>query len=202
MALGWPSWPSVVTRAFTWRQSAAPLRHPLAHAVSTCLVKRSSEFIRLRKMSARPLRTTGRTTPRDFPVRLTISFIAIPWPASARMVVFSSWRRSRPACGGVRRNSAAPDQRHRHHGGTDRSHRPLHGGEERGTGVPHQVPSVRHLNGFRAILGSSLDVAGATIAGDDAARGMLGEPSGDGCCLAIEKDVDDATLFQSQMIVP
>ena len=52
------------------------------------------------------------------------------------------------------------------HGSSDRSHRPLHGDEERGTGVLHQVPSIRHLDGFRATLGGSLDVARATIAGE------------------------------------
>jgi len=82
------------------------------------------------------------------------------------------------------------------HGSQDRSHRPLHGGEERGAGVLHQVPSVRDLDGFRATLGGSLDVTYATIARDDADRGMLGKPSGDCYCLATGQQIDDATLFQ------
>ena len=113
------------------------------------------------------------------------------------MVVFSSWRRSQPACW---RRSAQRQQRRINdtgaHGSTDRAHRPLHDGEERGTGVLHQVPSVGYLDGVRATLGGSLDVACATIAGDDADRGVRGEPGGDCCCLAIRQDVDDATLFQ------
>ena len=51
-------------------------------------------------------------------------------------------------------------------GFTDFGHRALHGGEEGGAGVFHQMPSIGDLNGIRPSLGGGLPITGASVARD------------------------------------
>src|SRR4051812_21403689 len=96
--------PPAKPTTFIARQSAAPLRQPSVHAVSSLVRNGSSELMRLRNMSARAPRTTWRTNPRDLSVRLMISLMATPWAANARMLAFSASRSNHPEC--CRRSAA------------------------------------------------------------------------------------------------
>jgi hypothetical protein len=53
-----------------------------------------------------------------------------------------------------------------------RSHRPLHGSEEGGASVFHQVPPVGDLNRLRTALSGGLSVTGAAVASDHGDRRM------------------------------
>ena len=147
--------PPAKPAAFALRHSAAPFRHPSAHAASSCSIQASSELRRLRNTSVRPPRTTCRTTPRDRPVRWAISLIPTLSLAIARIAAFSSLRRTQPECWRVsaqvsRCGSTPPPPRALRIAGS------LHGAEKGGAGVLHQMPAIRQLARFRVVPRSRL----------------------------------------------
>jgi hypothetical protein len=76
------------------RHRAAPLRLPSVHAVSSCVINGLGEFIRLRNISARPPRTTWRTSPG-----CSTSASHMPHPERRDSAVWDVFETERPSLG-------------------------------------------------------------------------------------------------------